>query len=201
MVLLEHCPSDTTRLFIDYFTGAYVPKRKTPEVVDSQAPQSVGTTAIQTLASLIPLPYSHASKATASPAPASQTDAGSSAQAADVHSLEPPSYEVPSPRKAFSSFVDHPDCFVTFLEACRGHAQLSKEDQVDVVTTLFEMYLHFAQESRYEEREQWSAKARKIIDGGEVKLFLDVILPTTNVAIGRHRSVEHPSAIPSIAFS
>lgn len=170
MVLLEHCASDTTQLFIDYFTGAYMPKRKTPEVVDSEVPQTVGTTAIQTLASLIPLPYSHASKATASPVPPSQSDAGPSAQGAEVHSLEPPQYEVPSPRKAFSSFVDHPDCFVTFLEACLAHGQLSSEDKVDVVTTLFEIYLHFAQESRYEERERWSAKARLLIDGGEVTI-------------------------------
>lgn len=181
MVLLEHCPAESTKLFIDYFTGAYTPRRNVSEVVDAQSPQSVGTTAIQTLTSLIPLPYSTISNTTSPPGPTGQA-ADSTAQDAEARSVEQFPYETPKPRKAFSSFVDHPDCFAEFLQACLVHGELSGEDKADVVTTLFEMYLHFAQESRYSERENWSAKARKLIDGGEV------LIDSSNILLLSHLS-------------
>lgn len=39
-VVLEHCPEDTTQLFVDYFTGRYQPKK---DVIAVQAaPQQQG---------------------------------------------------------------------------------------------------------------------------------------------------------------
>jgi hypothetical protein len=179
-VLLEHCPEDTTQLFIDFYTGAYAPKSKTAaedDAATSQSPQGVGATAIQTLAAFFPLPYATSSPSVISP-PAAQGQNATASQAlsrgvegANVQQQLPPpvpTYEVPRPRTAFSSFVDHPNHFVRFLEACLGHGELNEQDRADVVTTLFEMYVHFAQEKKYDQQDEWAAKAKRLIDGGNV---------------------------------
>ena len=61
-VLLEHCPNETTRLFVDYFTGSFRPKKDAVIVQEAPTPQEGGgignmaQTAVQSLAALIPLP-------------------------------------------------------------------------------------------------------------------------------------------------
>ncbi len=165
-VLLEHCPEETTKLFVDYYTGSYVPRPKVvPTTEEPQSTQSVGTTAIQTLAALFPLPYTSASS-TATPQAPSQ-DAGAS-QPGSHDPPPPPTYEVPRPRTAFSSFVDHPERFVVFLEACLQHGNLTGQDKVDVQTTLFEIYLHFAKQKKYDEDDEWYSKAKKLIQDEKV---------------------------------
>lgn len=76
---------------------------------------------------------------------------------------EPPSYEVPKPRTAFSSFVDHPQEFLRFLEACLDSNSLQKDDKVDIYTTLFEMYLRMANEKGSTNKTVWENKAKNLI--------------------------------------
>jgi hypothetical protein len=45
-VLLEHCPQDTTQIFVDYFTGHYRPKTKVIAVVNAPQQQGYGAGAI-----------------------------------------------------------------------------------------------------------------------------------------------------------
>jgi hypothetical protein len=78
-------------------------------------------------------------------------------------------YNIPKPRTAFSSFVDHPDEFMTFLEALIAHELLKKEDKIDLYTTLFEMYLDTANRQKdVGERQEWETKAKKLIEGKDV---------------------------------
>jgi hypothetical protein len=84
----------------------------------------------------------------------------------DADDAPPPQYTAPPPRTAFSSFIDHTDEFIVFLEACLGDESISEENKADLYTTLFEMYLHKSTEVKSEhDREQWEQKAKKLIEG------------------------------------
>src|SRR5262245_10185799 len=94
-VLLEHCPEDTTALFIEYYTGRYKPKD--PGLADHQAPQDGAAGAVRSLAAFIPLPNR------------SGTGTPSTGQATtDMRDDTSVTYTPPEPRSAFSSFVGHP---------------------------------------------------------------------------------------------
>lgn len=111
-VLLEHCPEETTQLFIEYYTGQYRLKKDSP---------------------VAPI-------------------------------------QVPKPRTAFSSFVDHPDQFIVFLEACLDETNMDESDKVDLHTTLFEIYLDIAGSKTGQEKQKWEAKAKTLIDGHDVSV-------------------------------
>ncbi|KAI5864066.1 vacuolar protein sorting-associated protein 11 [Durotheca rogersii] len=176
-VLLENCPTDTTRLFIDYYTGRY--RRKVQATPEETAPSTSSgaiaagaASAVQNLTSLLPLPYIN------SPAATTPTIHGSSyATASDAGAtLEDPEtdthqrYNPPPPRTAFSSFIDHPDEFIVFLEACLREDSFRESDKADIYTTLFEMYLHKASERKGMQREEWELKAKQLIEGQEVPI-------------------------------
>lgn len=195
-VLIENCPKDATRLFIDYYTGKYAPKMDMPTsasvaaaTVAAAAAGGAGAgtaggfaygaaSAVQNLAGLITLPYIGSSGA-ATPAAAAasaaedpkavtstaSTPTSSSETAAATQVASQLSYKLPKPRSAFSSFIDHPDEFIVFLEAClKEKGALSDTDRTDLYTTLFEMYLQKSAEKKGEEhREAWEAKAKALI--------------------------------------
>ena len=168
-VLLEHCPDDTTKVFIDYYTGQYRPKEDAP-LPSVQVSQGYGAAnAVSNLTSFIPLPYRQTG---GNPSPATAGNQELALQAADAagaDAAQPPlDYDIPKPRTAFASFVDHPDNFITFLEACVGQKNLGKGDLADLYTTLFEIYLETAKTRKGEEKELWEAKAKKLIDGKDV---------------------------------
>ncbi|AEO62020.1 hypothetical protein MYCTH_2312908 [Thermothelomyces thermophilus ATCC 42464] len=75
-------------------------------------------------------------------------------------------YTPPRPRTAFSSFIDHPDEFIVFLEACLNEGSLSEVDRSDLSTTLFEMYLHKSNEKKGDDqyREEWEQRAKALIN-------------------------------------
>lgn len=79
-----------------------------------------------------------------------------------------PTYTPPAPRTAFSSFIDHTDEFIVFLEACLQDEHLSEADRTDLKTTLFEMYLAQAADrtKSQEQREAWETKAKSLIVRG-----------------------------------
>ncbi|KAL8731592.1 MAG: hypothetical protein Q9166_003280 [cf. Caloplaca sp. 2 TL-2023] len=181
-VLIEHCPEQTTQLFVEYYTGRYRPKKDVP-LLPTQAASGGAASAVQNLASFIPLPYR---QATITPSPATQdnqplslsADEAAAAAKADA----PPEYKVPKPRTAFSSFVDHPDQFIVFLEACLNETNMDEADNVDLHTTLFEIYLDVAAGKTGQEKQKWEAKAKTLIDGQ------DITMDASNVLLLSHLS-------------
>ncbi|OAR00026.1 hypothetical protein LLEC1_00479, partial [Akanthomyces lecanii] len=171
-VLIEHCPQQATKLFSDYYTGRYRPKRTPIMVVESAAHSSNTFTsgaasAVQNLSNLFALPYISPASATDTPGSARPTVDGLPLNEDDY---PPPKYTPPEPRTAFSSFIDHPDEFIIFLEACLEETNIRTSDQTDLYTTLFEMYLYKAGEKKGLHREEWEAKAKKLIEGEHVPM-------------------------------
>ena len=179
-VLLEHCSSDATQLFIAYYTGVFRPKKDAIVVVQAPTNQAGGiaraATAVQSLASMIPLPY----MSMGSSAPAETTNGVNSntvTQVVETTSDEPPpEYDIPKPRTAFSAFVDHPSEFITFLEACIEAEKIDESDKADLYSTLFEMYLHSASGKKDEERRAWENKAKALIGTKKVPLDTSSVL-------------------------
>lgn len=174
--LIEHCPKEATKIFVDYYTGRYRPKRALFGVSSAEA--STGNTftsgaasAVQNLSNLFALPYmSPASAATPGTVGSTRGTATEAAVSVNEDDYPPPKYTPPAPRTAFSSFIDHPDEFIVFLEACLEEQDLETSDKTDLYTTLFEMYLHKAAEKKGHHREQWEAKAKKLIEGEHVPM-------------------------------
>ncbi|KAM3557100.1 hypothetical protein MY1884_004710 [Beauveria asiatica] len=171
-VLIEHCPGQATKLFSDYYTGRYRPKRTPIAVIESaghpsNAFTSGAASAVQNLSSLFALPYISPASAAGTPGSTKPTVEGPPPNEDDY---PPPKYTPPEPRTAFSSFIDHPDEFINFLEACLEESNLRTSDQTDLYTTLFEMYLFKAGEKKGLHREEWEAKAKKLIEGEHVPM-------------------------------
>ena len=165
-VLLEHCQEDATQMFIDYYTGQYRPRTDVP-IPTVQEPQVGGAYNVANLTSFIPLSYRQASVNPLPGTVGNQQLVGT--DAADAEAAQaPPEYDIPKPRTAFASFVDHPENFITFLEACLEQSNIDKSDMTDLHTALFEMYLETATAKKGEEKGEWEAKARKLIDGKDV---------------------------------
>ncbi|PQE30933.1 vacuolar membrane protein [Rutstroemia sp. NJR-2017a WRK4] len=181
-VLLEHCPQDTTQIFIDYYTRSYRPRK---DVVISEGPshQQPGyaagaVNAVQNMRDLLPLPFMNSS-AIASPTSPGFAKPGTS-DGPTIETIEqlppPPAYSPPQPRTAFSSFVDHPEEFIIFLEACLKEPGLQERDKIDLYTTLFEMYLHKSNEKKGQNREEWEGKAKKLIEGEDIPIDISNVL-------------------------
>ena len=136
-------------------------------VAEPQHNTNFAVSAVQNLASLLPLPYMSA-------------NANDKTGKADENTLtrvvestiddEPAAkYDVPKPRGAFSAFVDHPNEFIKFLEACIEADALSENDRSDVYTTLFEMYLHKANGSQDKDKVAWETKAKELVESKTVR--------------------------------
>lgn len=184
-VLLEHCPKETTAVFIDYFTGRYRPRTEiiTAEIIPVQPGgyASGAVAAVQNLKDLLPLPYMNTSAVASPPAQGNIPATVSDSQVVEAPEVLP-QYNPPQPRTAFSSFVDHADEFIVFLEACLQGKDLKERDKIDLYTTLFEMYLHKANEKKGVNREEWEAKAKKLIEAK------DIPIDTSNVLLLSHLS-------------
>jgi Zn finger protein HypA/HybF involved in hydrogenase expression len=187
-VLLRECPQDTTQIFIDYYTGAFRPKKDAIVIPNAPVSSSMGmgisvaSNAVQNLAALLPLPYMNAS-AVASPPGSEQKSTMSQAQIVETSVDEPaPEYKVPKPRTAFSAFVDHAQEFIVFLEACIRSDDLREDDKVDLYTALFEMYLHTASTKKDGEKQEWESKAKKLVEGNNIPI------DTSNVLLLSHLS-------------
>ncbi|KAK3706942.1 Vacuolar protein sorting-associated protein 11 [Vermiconidia calcicola] len=180
-VLLEHCSIEATQLFIDYFTGSFRPKKDAVIVQEAPVTQESGgfgtmaTSAVQNLAALIPLPYMTMSTAQP-PSPGSDQKQTVNQVVETTTEDDFIEYEVPKPRVAFSSFVDHPDQFVVFLEACIDSEGVKTEDKTDLYTTLFEMYLHKAGNTEADENAEWERKAKSLIESKNVPIDTSNIL-------------------------
>jgi len=94
----------------------------------------------------------------------------------------PPKYPLPKPRTAFSAFVDHPQELIAFLEACIQEDDWKEEDEADLYTTLFEMYVQTANTKKDEEKTLWENKAKALIESKKVPIG------TSNVLLLSHLS-------------
>lgn len=179
-VLLEHCSREATQLFIDYFTGQYRPKKdavmvqETPAAPEAGGFSNVARSAVQNLAALIPLPNM---SMLATPAVSSGNGKVTQAQVIET-SIEGDfiAYDVPKPRTAFSSFVDHPDDFIVFLEACIASEGVGAEYKPELYTTLFEIYLHKASATKAEEKTEWERRAKRLIEAKDVPIDTSNVL-------------------------
>ncbi|WAO83032.1 E3 ubiquitin-protein ligase PEP5 [Fusarium falciforme] len=194
-VLIENCPQDATKLFVDYYTGNYRPRRTVVVQNATDTPTSGGfaagaASAVQNLSSLLPLPYMNTSTI-ASPGTPGNTKAVVSDSNLLVDDDAPaPKYTPPPPRTAFSSFIDHPDEFIVFLEACLEEEDLESSDRTDLYTTLFEMYLYKAGEKKGQHhKEEWEAKAKKLIEGEHVPMESSNVLLLSHLADFRDGTV------------
>ncbi|KAI9776669.1 MAG: hypothetical protein M1835_005453 [Candelina submexicana] len=186
-VLLEHCPEDTTQLFIDYYTGQYRPRT---DVVVPSAPTSQGgasTAVFQSLASflLVPLTSLPSFPYTSRPFEVSRNigsvaadipEASEVAESDAKESVPEQQYSTPSPRTAFSSFVDHPDEFIIFLEACVKTGPSTERDKIDLYTTLFEIYLSTAKTKEGTEKDKFEAKAKELIEKENIPIDTSNVL-------------------------
>ncbi|RKF59145.1 Vacuolar protein sorting-associated protein 11-like protein [Erysiphe neolycopersici] len=164
-VLLENCPGETTRLFILYFTGRFLKKdEKTPEIQPVQTGYAIGAVnAVQSLKDILPLPYMSAfTTPSGTIENATNTDA---IKKSPVDSFVA-GYTIPPLRTIFSCFVDNPNEFIEFLEACLEDKYLKESDTADLYTTLFEMYLHKSH-GKGDHREIWESKAKKLLENEE----------------------------------
>jgi vacuolar protein sorting-associated protein 11 len=170
-VLIEHCPDNATQLFIDYYTGKYQPRVEVAAPVEEvPVPVSGGFAAgagkaVQNLSNLLPLPYMNTS-AVVSPATQGnvQPTVADAQLVVDPKDQPAPDYTPPAPRTAFSSFIDRPDEFIVFLEACLQEDTLDESEKTDLNTTLFEMYLHKSAEKKGNaHRETYEAKAKALL--------------------------------------
>lgn len=175
-VLIENCPKASTQLFIDYYTGNYRPRVRHADTIETPASgggfAAGAVSAVQNLSNLLPLPYMNSSAVASPPTQGNiEHTVSEGAVLLDADDAPPPKYTAPPPRTAFSSFIDHPDEFIVFLEACLEDESISDENKADLYTTLFEMYLHKSTEVKSEhDREQWEQKAKKLIEGRGVPI-------------------------------
>ncbi|KAI7659364.1 vacuolar protein sorting-associated protein 11, partial [Hortaea werneckii] len=176
-VLLEHRPIEMTQLFVDYFTDQYRPKKDavivqdtTPAQQESSGFGTAAKSAVQNLVAFIPLPGMTVSS---TPAAGEQkaTQVVETTTAGDYVA-----YEAPKPKLAFSAFVDHPDEFITFLEALIKSENVKEAEKADLHTTLFEIYLHQASNSKSEEKTEWERKARQLIESKDVPIDTSNVL-------------------------
>ncbi|KAK2592496.1 Vacuolar protein sorting-associated protein 11 [Conoideocrella luteorostrata] len=195
-VLIEHCPEAATKLFVIYYTGKYRPLKMIVPIT-GETPSTGGFTsgaasAVQNLSSYLPFPYRNTSTG-ATPATPSNNKVlaqnGAMPPNEDDEDHPPPKYTVPAPRTAFSSFIDHPDEFITFLEACLEEDGLKDSDRSDLYTTLFEMYLYKAGEKKGHHREEWEAKAKKLIEGEHVPMESSNVLLLSDLSNFRDGTV------------
>lgn len=178
IVLLEHSSQDATRLFIDYFTGQFRPKKdavivqEVPTASESGGFGSVARSAVQNLAALIPLP-----NMSVLPMQSGATVPNTQAQVIETTTEDDfVEYTVPKPRVAFSAFIDHPECFIVFLEACIASSGVEEANKPDLYTTLFEIYLHQASSSQSEQKTEWERKAKSLIESKDVPIDISNVL-------------------------
>lgn len=192
--LLKNVPRETTQFFIEYYTGQYVPKKAASDATPAQAPSenNGGAGGLAQYTAFLPgIPYrstTFPNITTSAQAVVSSSTGVAVPSVAEISSvdIEVPKYTVLPPRSAFSSFVDNPHEFITFLESLleTDHEKdLKQVDKVDIYTTLFEMYLGRARESKDQsEQQKWEAKAKAIIQSKEE------LIDTSNILLLSHLS-------------
>ncbi|KAK9461542.1 uncharacterized protein V1516DRAFT_648670 [Lipomyces oligophaga] len=225
-LLLHNVPGETTSLYIDYFTGKYVP-RKIPAVdevdrINSIAPDRQSVKSPPPASNYL-LPYvngesrpgSVAGTIDAAPTIMSSltTNVGKLSSAMGVIAgttvapsvsnvtavlesnalLEVPVYKPPKPRTVFATFLDQPDEFIVFLEACIAQQRIvgsQESEAIDLYTTLFEMYLQKAGDSATEVgRNKWQERTKELIASEHVPIDPSNVLLLSHLYSFREGSI------------
>lgn len=185
-VLLEHESADETQFLIEYYTGIFQTRKDA--IVEQETPvtqpgyASRATTAVQNLASMIPLPYVKTDFLRPSLSGSGEQPVTSQQVVETVTDSEFVEYDVPKPRTSFAAFVDHPDQFIRFLEACIESENIVDEDRIDLYGTLFEMYLSKAKGGDSAEKEKWQQKAEALVKEKDITLNPSNVLLLSNLA-------------------
>ena len=154
------------------------------------------TSTLQSLAGFLPLGLINVGSSTKDqiPEPSPSED--------DTSVESTPDYPIPKPRAAFSAFVDHPQEFITFLEALTNQQNPKEEDKVDLFTTLFEMYLDTAKRQKDTgDKAEWENKAKKLIEGKDVRahlLTVVVVFLSHTIYLDSYLDIQCPTAIRPI---
>ncbi|BFZ62617.1 Vacuolar protein sorting-associated protein 11 [Saitoella coloradoensis] len=167
-VLLNEFPEETTQLYIDYYTGTYIPRHK--EVTTTAAsPAPTPSSFMPNLSNLSNLPnYTHflssmttgLGTGSSSPAPSTRVQIASD-KSIEVKRVE---YTPAQPRTAFATFLDYPQQFIQFLEALVPSLSDDGTALSDVSTALFEAYLRRAGETSGNEKSEWERKAKAMLE-------------------------------------
>ncbi|OLL26859.1 Vacuolar protein sorting-associated protein 11 [Neolecta irregularis DAH-3] len=173
--LLDKLPQEMTNLYIELYTGKYTPFIEDDPVAESTL--QVGPFAsFMTLPAITNLnfadylPYRSAnsiSSSVISPPPSQRETSIVETGFMNIPAPVKPTYQVPKPRSAFAVFVDHPKCFVQFLEAC---LEIEPTDQ-DVRLALFEGYLGMARLIP-DEKDSLHCKAKDLLTSDSVNLVV-----------------------------
>lgn len=161
-LLLDASPNVTTALLIDVFTGKYKPGQREPTLTDANNDQS---------SSAMPLLQSYTAfvnyMSNLKPSSSSHVE-NHNADTQSVITVQE-SYQPPRPRIIFPSFVNRPNEFVIFLEACAESYDFfegNTKDKNDVLITLFELYLTIGSASA--QPEEWHTKALSLVKNNEL---------------------------------
>lgn len=163
-VLLDEYPVETTALLIQLFTGKYKPKpmESTVDAEKEPASSSISAPVLQSYKAFV----SYMSSGLGSGLINGFGKADDKSSQEETEEDLVPSYQPPKPRLIFSSFLDHPNEFVIFLEACLESYdtfEANEKDRVDLLSTLFEMYLTLANKATDEqEKERWRESAKEL---------------------------------------
>ncbi|CCX35423.1 putative Vacuolar protein sorting protein [Taphrina deformans PYCC 5710] len=180
--LMLNIPAETTKIFIDFYTGSFMPENNVQPQTVSVSPHPAATgyggtiydsminsRYTQVLPSLPSLDMSLFN-------PMKRTASNTSPIVSKSHELseheqisasvnEERGYNVPNPRTAFPIFADFPLHFVQFLEAILERQSDVAEDtqRSEVVSTLLELYLRQARDTPAKADRTWETKAKALM--------------------------------------
>lgn len=174
-LLLESIPNSTTALLIDVFTGKYKPDNSTKKVIDEKKTET--PVLLQSYKAFVNYMSTAASTITAS---SSEDDL----QDDNLNGTEP-TYQPPRPRIIFPSFVNKPNEFVIFLEACAESYDTFEgddKDKGDILNTLYELYLTLGtNEENKESKKFWEDKALTLAKSDQNLIDPTSILLISNI--------------------
>lgn len=188
-VLLNMFPNETTQLLIYLFTGKYQPiselelneeEKRKDESIKEKSEESPLDNAYITAAAPVLQSYRAFVNYMSSVSLTSENEV------LPAQAPKKPTYQPPRPRLIFSSFVDHPNEFVIFLEAClEAYEEYSgnEKDRKDLLSTLYEMYLELSQHAEDKEaKHEWEEKAKNLAIESKNALDLNTILLLSHLA-------------------
>lgn len=159
--LLDSLPIETTELLINVFTGKYIP-REQPDGPVNLKTRVLDTTNINSDEVAFPLNSYKAFLAYIAGSSSDKADSEESSVATNPHSE--PTYLPPKPSLIFPSYINNPNEFVIFLEACIEtfeKYQGNINDKKDLLITLLEMYLSLSKSNS--EKNSWLSKAKELV--------------------------------------
>ncbi|ABN65519.2 predicted protein [Scheffersomyces stipitis CBS 6054] len=179
---LDDCPIETTELLINVFTGKYIPNGDhtepfSAEISSKKEEKSEETEAPSTLNNY---------RAFLNYLSGNSTDDIKSNNSNELSvEIQEPTYLPPRPSLIFPSFINHPNQFVIFLEACIesfDKYQGNMNDKKDLLITLLEMYLSLSKESKTNSaEEEWKNKARILLQENSSLLNNSSLLLLSNI--------------------